>query len=192
MLIIENLAIVNNGKQLLIKTNNINSEYYISSITLWTTSNFKNYSLGINLPVIYNEDRVLNFEWTFNAEDIGLSKFEDIIFIEINHLISESNTPSDYTLGATYNLSPYYECLFKYLVDISENNCSDCEDNGLKDIIISINLMIDNIKKAIDIGYYMQAIELIKNLKKICSSKKCNNCPPVECVPCNSFSQIYP
>lgn len=190
MITINNLEIINSGSQLAIDVET-NVGYNIESILFWEMDKFKDYSLSINLSSYLeqiNEKEVL----IINAADIGLLKFQDICFIEIESTYNETGctTCLEPALGITYNLSPYYTCLFNYLADLSTNQCMTCNKNEFSEIVVTINLLLDNTTKAIEIGYYNQAIDMVNKLKKICASKLCSSCPTIECASCNNFIQI--
>ena len=48
-------------------------------------------------------------------------------------------------------------------------------------------IKIKSIEHAIEVGYYAQAIQMIHQLKKLCSIKQCKNCETLECNSCNKF-----
>ena len=50
-------------------------------------------------------------------------------------------------------------------------------------------ISFDSIEKSLDIGYYLQAIEMLNNLKKLCNISKCKNCETVKCSSCSKFIQ---
>lgn len=191
MININNLKIINNGSQLSIDVVT-NEGYFISSITLWTTDNFKNPSLGIDLSsyieAINNQEVLI-----INAADIGLSKFDNLIFVEFKSTYTtpeQCSTCQNPALGITYNLSQYYQCLMNYLSDLSINSCSTCDNKDIKNLVSTISLYIDMIYKSLEIGYYDQAIDIIHKLQKLCSLRQCDNCPNIECANCNNFIQM--
>jgi len=189
--IINNLEVINNSTQLAIDVET-NEGYFISSILLWKMNDFKNSSLAINLSSyiegINNKEILI-----INAESIGLSRFEDIIFVEIESTYTESescSTCQNPALGITYNLSKYYQCLMNHLSDLNINSCTTCDNKETKNLVITINLLIDTIYKALDVGYYDQAIDMVNKLKKLCLLRQCDNCPTIECANCSNFIQI--
>lgn len=191
MIAINNLEIITNSSQLSIDVET-NEGFFISSILLWKMDDFKNYSLAIDLSSYIegvNNKEIL----IINAEDIGLNKFEDIVFVEFEstYITEETcSTCQNPALGITYNLSKYYQCLMNYLIDLQINQCVNCNNTESKDMIVTINLLIDMVYKSLEIGYYDQAIDMINKLKKLCSLKDCNDCPTIECANCNNFIQI--
>lgn len=190
MILINDFKIINNGTQLAIDVEtNVGST--ISSLLLWKMDDFKDYSLAINLSdqlEQINEKEIL----VIDANTLGILKFEDILFIEIESTFvdvdecAECQSPA---LGVTYNLSTYYSCLMAYLTELSRNECLTCNDTTANTMTITVNMLIDMVEKSLEIGYYVQAIDMIKKLKKLCSFKTCNSCPTIECSSCNKFIQ---
>ena len=77
--------------------------------------------------------------------------------------------------------------MLNYLLQSEQNsNSIDVYKNNLT---ITINLLMDSIIKALEIGLYVQAIEMIDELKKLCSISKCKNCQTIICNSCSKFIQ---
>ena len=190
MILINNFEIITNGTQLAIDVET-DLGYNIDSILLWTMPNFKDYSLAINLtPYLLkvNNKEVL----IIDANDVGVYKFEDICFIEIESTFVDVEGCQDCqspATGITYNLSTYYNCLLNYLMELSITECVNCNKNESNQTVITINMLIDTVMKSLEIGYYTQAIDMVNKLKKLCSLKTCTNCPTIECAACNNFIQ---
>lgn len=186
---INNFQIIDGGSNLAIDVET-NIGYNIESLLLWDMTTFKDYTLAKNLTsklTLVNNREVL----IINASEVGVTKFEDIYFIEIESTyIPPPEEPctncTDPALGITYNLSPYYSCLLAYFLESSLNECLTCKEDPTKQIIITINLLLDVIEKALDLGYFVQAIASLNKLKKLCSI---NSCVVEECVSCNKFKQ---
>ena len=190
--IINNFEILNGGTQLALDVET-NSGYVINNIDLWTMANYKDYGSAISLNSYL--ENVNNHEvLIINAVDIGVYKFEDILFTEISSSFTEEDSScegcSNPTLGVTYNLGPYYNCLLSYLLELQITQCVNCNKNESNQMVITINMLIDNVVKCIEVGYYTQAIDMIAKLKKLCSLKTCTNCPTIDCPSCRSFIQI--
>lgn len=190
-ILINNFEIISGGTQIAIDVETTIG-YNISSILLWTMPNFKDYSLAINLTsslLQVNNKEVL----IINANDVGVYKFEDICFMEIESTYVDPVGCQDCqspATGITYNLSTYYNCLLSYLMDLSINQCVNCEKNESNQLVITINMLIDSIMKSLEIGYYSQAIDMVNKLKKLCALKSCTDCPTIECTSCNNFIQV--
>ena len=188
--VIKNFEILNDGKQLAIDVETITGSI-ITSIKLWNINTFKDESLSIDLD--YKLEQINNKEvFIIDAEEISVYTFTDIWFVEIqsNYEGTEGCTScQDPALGITYNLQPYYKCMLNYLLE-SEKSI-DCNSTSIynNNITITVNLLIDSIEKSLDIGYYLQAIEMLNSLKKLCNISKCKNCQTVTCSSCSKFIQ---
>ena len=190
MIVINNLEIQDNGQTLAVDVQTeIGST--ITSAMLWNMTTFKDYSRAINLD--YKLEQLINQEvFEVTAEELQISSFDDIWFIEFqSDYIPEDNCGEflDPALGITYNLSPYYKCLLNRFFEHQKNPCVNCNESFIDELVLSIGLTLDIVERSIEEGYYLQAIELIKKLKKFCSITKCNNCETVECSSCSKFKQ---
>lgn len=187
---IHNFEILNDGQQLAIDVETITGSI-ITSIKLWNIDTFKDESLSIDLN--YKLEQINNREvFIIDAKEVSVYSFTDIWFIEIqsNYTGTEGCTScQDPALGITYNLQPYYKCMLNYLLNSEKSidyNSTTVYSNNLT---ISVNLLIDSIEKSLSIGYYLQAIEMLNNLKNLCNISKCKNCETVTCNSCSKFIQ---
>ena len=190
MIVINNLEIQDNGQTLAVDVQTeIGST--ITSAMLWNMTTFKDYSRAINLD--YKLEQLINQEvFSVTAEELEISSFDDIWFVEFqSDYIPEDNCGEflNPALGITYNLSPYYKCLLNRFFEHQKNSCVNCNEPFIDELVLSIGLTLDIVERSIEEGYYLQAIELIKKLKKFCSITKCNNCETVECSSCSKFKQ---
>lgn len=187
---INNFEILNNGSQLAIDVETITGSL-ITSIKLWNIDTFKNESLSIDLN--YKLEQTDNTEsFIVTATEINISSFTDIWFIEIetNYEGTEGCTNcQDPALGITYNLQQYYKCMLNYLLDMEKS--LDCNSTNVytNNLTITVSLLINSIEKSLEIGFYSQVIEMLNNLKKLCSISKCKNCETVTCSSCSKFIQ---
>ena len=190
MIVINNLEIQDNGQTLAVDVQTETGST-ITSAMLWNITTFKDYSRAINLD--YKLEQLINQEvFELTAEELQISSFDDIWFIEFqSDYIPEDNCGEflDPALGITYNLSPYYKCLLNRFFEHQKNPCVNCNEPFIDELVLSIGLTLDIVERSIEEGYYLQAIELIKKLKKFCSITKCNNCETVECSSCSKFKQ---
>lgn len=190
MIVINNLEIQDNGQTLAVDVQTETGST-ITSAMLWNMTTFKDYSRAINLD--YKLEQLTNQEvFEVTAEELQISSFDDIWFIEFqSDYIPEDNCGEflDPALGITYNLSPYYKCLLNRFFEHQKNPCVNCNESFIDELVLSIGLTLDIVERSIEEGYYLQAIELIKKLKKFCSITKCNNCETVECSSCSKFKQ---
>ena len=190
MIVINNLEIQDNGQTLAVDVQTETGST-ITSALLWNITTFKDYSRAINLD--YKLEQLTNQEiFEVTAEELEISSFDDIWFIEFqSDYVPEDNCGEflDPALGITYNLSPYYKCLLNRFFEHQKNPCVNCNEPFIDELVLSIGLTLDIVERSIEEGYYLQAIELIKKLKKFCSITKCNNCETVECSSCSKFKQ---
>ena len=190
MIVINNLEIQDNGQTLAVDVQTETGST-ITSAMLWNMTTFKDYSRAINLD--YKLEQLTNQEvFEVTAEELQISSFDDIWFIEFqSDYIPEDNCGEflDPALGITYNLSPYYKCLLNRFFEHQKDPCVNCNEPFIDELVLSIGLTLDIVERSIEEGYYLQAIELIKKLKKFCSITKCNNCETVECSSCSKFKQ---
>ena len=190
MIVINNLEIQDNGQTLAVDVQTETGST-ITSAMLWNITTFKDYSRAINLD--YKLEQLTNQEvFEVTAEELQISSFDDIWFIEFqSDYIPEDNCGEflDPALGITYNLSPYYKCLLNRFFEHQKNPCVNCNEPFIDELVLSVGLTLDIVERSIEEGYYLQAIELIKKLKKFCSITKCNNCETVECSSCSKFKQ---
>lgn len=187
---IRNFEIINNGQQLAIDVETILGSM-ITSILLWDIDTFKDYSLSRNLS--YKLTQVNNKEVIIiNAEELNMRSFTDIYFIEVqsNYLgTAGCTTCQDPALGITYELQQYYKCMLNYLLKSSVDLNINSQNIFSNNLPVTVNLLIDSVEKSLEIGFYLQAIEMIKQLKKLCSASSCKNCKSVVCSSCSKFIQ---
>lgn len=186
---INDFSIVNNGTQLNIELT-ASLGYTITHVKLWTMDNFKDYTKAISLNYkLLQTNNVENFIVT-NTE-LELSSFEDILFLEV-----ETDEPTTIcptclipALGITYNLTSYYNCFLKEILEMNIKECENCNNLSTKDLVLTLSILLDSIEPSIDLGFYNQAIMNVNKLKKLCSLKNCDNCKKIECSKCGNFKQ---
>lgn len=187
---INNFEIITDGTQLAIDVQT-NLTYHISEIRIWTMLDYKDYSLAINLSsriLGVNNREVL----IINASDVGLQIFKDIVYMEVKSTYVDTPSCLDCqspATGVTYNLTPYYYCLLSYLLQLEITNCVDCDKNKSNQMVITINMLIDNIIKALQVGYYTQASQMVTKLQKLCTLTPCTDCVAINCSTCNGYIQ---
>lgn len=197
MIVINNISINNTGSNLNINIST-GSTYIITSIKLWTEDSFKNYNLAKDLD--YKLEQINNNEiFNVSATEIGLDSFNGIYFIEIisnEPKIGECDTCFNPTLAVITNLSQYYRCMTELLLqsDLCNVNLFSkevCDDN-IVNKAMTISLLIDGINQCLDLGQFIEAISMLKNIKVLCN--KCKNCKKIKkntsCTSCNN-NYIY-
>lgn len=187
---IKNFEIINNGQQLSIEVETVVTNL-ITSILLWDINTFKDYSLSVDLS--YKLEQVSNIEsFIVDASELNLTSFQDLYFIEVEDDYEGTEDCVDCqnpALGITYNLQQYYKCMLNYLIELELSFNKDSVDVYKNNLTITVNLLIDSLIKALEIGYYDQSIEMINKLKKLCSITKCKNCQTIICNSCSNFIQ---
>jgi hypothetical protein len=179
---INNFEIINDGKQLLINIE-APSQSSVTSLLLWNIDTFKNFDLAYDLT--YKLEQVDNIESILiNAEELQLASFTDIYFLEFEINQTENDCINGY-LGITYNLQPYYKCMLNFLLENQKNSNNDNVDIYENNLTITTNLLINSIEKSLEIGYYIEAIDMLKKLKKICNISNCKNCQKIVCSSCS-------
>jgi len=187
---INNFEIQNNGSQIAIDVETVTGSI-ITSIKLWNNDTFKNSTLSIDLN--YKLEQIDNTEvFIVTASELNITSFTDIWFIEIESDYEGDEgcvNCQDPALGITYNLQAYYKCMLNYLLEIEKSlNCNSTNVYS-NNLTITVSLLINSIEKSLEIGYYLQAIEMLNNLKKLCNISKCKNCETVTCSSCSKFIQ---
>lgn len=191
MITINNLEILDQGKYLAVDVQTVPGSK-ITSLLVWSMNDFKNYDLAKDftsrLEQVNNREVLI-----IDAGDLNTRAIEDMIFIEVESdyesEVQNCDESDKAVLGIAYNLSKYYRCLMSQLLEMNQSNCTTCKDTSNKDLVVTINLMIDAVSKAIDAGFYMQAIDIVTNLKKLCDLTGCKNCDTIVCKSCNNFKQ---
>lgn len=186
---INDFSIINNGTQLKIDLST-NATYKITSVLLWKMNDFKDYTKSISLNYKLTQLNNLENIIVTNTE-LQINSFEDILFIEVksNEPIVDCPECLVPALGICYNLQSYYKCLLNELLNSEIAECDNCNNLSLKNLIITLSLLIDSIEQSIDLGFYNQAILNVAKLKKLCSIKECNNCKKTICKTCSKFNQ---
>lgn len=197
MITINECRVSNDNKKIYINAET-SIGYKITSINLWTENTFKVFSTAkIIVPAKTSNKEVL----VVTSESLGLRKFDGIYFIEFETDAPNqvcSTCPNPVTAVVT-NLVSYYKCGMEMLLKASEscqdlfsgNSCDTSEANRA----MSVHLLIDGINEAIKLNRFVDAINLLSNLKKICSS--CSSCQTtnsgavVDCTDCGTTSVYY-
>lgn len=194
MIVVKEASISNNGTSL-----NINIEtaigYSITSGKLWTEDTFKSDISFIDLSLYFEE--INNKEiFTVTTLDLDVNKFNGILFMEFTSnepSTDECSTCSDPIIVVVTNMDRFYKCMSEEILksDLCQSNLFSSEvcDSNPVNKAISISLLIDTINQCLELGQFVEAIDLMKKLQKICSS--CTSCKSItvsnECKTCNSY-----
>jgi hypothetical protein len=179
MITINNLKINNDGN---IDVNiTAGNTYIITSAKLWTKDTFRDLSL------------VKDFSFTLEPEDVELSTFNGLFFIEFE-TDEEIEGCSNPLLVIVTNFTSYYLCMTELILnsDICVNNLFSkevCDSNSINKAI-SVNLLISAIEQCLELGQILEAVELITKIEELCS--KCTSCKSTikttSCSSCNSYT----
>lgn len=194
MIVVKEASISNNGTSL-----NINIEtaigYSITSGKLWTADNFKSEINFKDLSLFFSE--INNKEiFTVTNSQLELSSLNGIFFLEFTTNEPDSNecsTCSDPIIVIVTNMDRFYKCMSEEILksDLCQSNLFSSEvcDSNPVNKAMSISLLIDTINQCLELGQFVEAIDLMKKLQKICSS--CTSCKSITvsnaCKTCNSY-----
>lgn len=194
MIIVNNVSIGNNGLSL-----NINIEtgsgYIITSAKLWTEDTFKDSNnfkdLNIHLEQINNKEILI-----IESSQLGMANYNGIMFLEFksNEPDSEEcSTCSEPIIVVVTDMHQYYRCMTEEILksDLCNSNLFSSEvcDSNPVNKAITISLVMDAVTQCLELGQFVEAIDLMKKLKKICD--KCNSCKKINkektCNSCNTY-----
>lgn len=169
--------------------------YNITGIRLWNEDTFKDttkskvldYKLeGLNGPEVFE----------ITPLEAGVSTFSGIYFLEIttNEPDIDPCCPNPIPLLVVVtNLTGYYKCIAEMILKTSfcNSNLFDrevCDDSGINKAM-SAELILQTIIKSLELGQFIESIDLLKKLKRLCA--KCSNCfkPSVNsnCATCKTY-----
>lgn len=170
--------------------------FNITSVLLWTDETFKDYSKAKNLD--FKLEQVNNSEiFIIEPEEVNLTKFDGIYFLEFKTDEpdpGECETCPGTALAVVTNLDQYYRCMSEFILksDICNTNLFSREvcDDGPVNKAITVNLLIEAINQSLELGQLIEAIDMLKNIKKLCN--KCTNCKSIiktsSCSSCNTYT----
>jgi hypothetical protein len=169
--------------------------YKITSAKLWSDTTFKVFAKAKPLNItMYSNREVL----TVTAASVGAKKFDGIYFIEFetdapNAVCSTCPNP---VTAVVSNMVSYYKCGMEMILKSSRSGLDIfSNDSGQANNTMTVHLLIDAIGEAIKLNRFVDAINLLANLKKICMS--CSECGSeetsglVDCTDCGSTSIYY-
>lgn len=169
MITINTLTISSDKKSLTVQLTTDVGET-ITSVNLWTEDTFKDSTKAKDLSSkLTGSTNTESF--VILASDLGLTVFDGLYFIEF------TNSNNILEIGAVAELSTYKKCLLDNTLEIlssGEDICKKGQNNPKLNKLIYIHVILNALQSAIISGYYGEAIDSIKVLKKFCSS--CQNC----------------
>lgn len=159
-----------------------NSDDTFTDVNFWTDKTFKDYSLAIDLSAKLT-GLTENEVFSITAEEVGLSSFDGIYFLEIT---STDVTPEacaecvNPLLAVVADLSAYREVLLDRVLKLN-NNCSQlftgdiCSDSAANNVL-NLQMLLDSVMAALQFGYYTQALSLFSSLDKLVDIDTCDTC----------------
>lgn len=148
-----------------------------SAVNLWTEDTYKDYTKAIDFSSkLAGSTNIESF--TITATDLNISQFDGIYFLEF------TDNNADLKISAVAELTTYKKCLLDNTLEILNSDinvikgegCNNSEFNKL----IYIHSILNALQSAIISGYYGEAIDFIKTLKKFC--KPCSECPTLSSI----------
>ncbi len=107
---------------------------------------------------------------TITTNELGLSIFDGIYFLEITDTLDSSKLNA-----VTTSLSQYFYCI-NDLLAMANTDCIECND-GLKNVLTA-DLFLEGLKAALYLARYTEAINHFNQLNKICIIR-CDSCSAV-------------
>jgi len=192
MININNFSISNDGTELNVSVQT-DIGHNITSAIVWTEDTFKNYSLAVDVSSFLTQNTHLE-TFSIPASTIGVSSLQGIYFIEFETTSEETEgecTNCSNSLGVAASLNSYKECLLSKVLNYSVcNDFSTCGDDKLCNIL-NINTLIKGLQISLEFGYYGEAIDLLKALKKLCKYEDgcldCGGCSECADLPTPNF-----
>lgn len=176
MIRIDNFSVNNNNNALDVTVTTDIGETITSAI-LWTDATYKDYSKAIDLTTLLVQTS--NMEaFSIPASTLGVTSLDGIYFIEFE-TSSEEEDDCDgcsNTLGVATSLLLFKSCLLNKILEYSPCETKQCNDNRCN--IINISLFLEAVMISLEFGYYGEAIDRLKALRKLCniSNGNCNSC----------------
>tara|TARA_R110000851_G_scaffold268235_1_gene420923 strand:+ start:3678 stop:4256 length:579 start_codon:yes stop_codon:yes gene_type:complete len=168
MTVINNFKISDDSSQIDVMITAATGET-VTKILVWDYITFQNYSLAVDLTTkLAGTSEVETFIIT--AADMGINSFTGLFFMEVSS--SDQTCEQCGLIAVAANLTAYNECLLNKIIQF--NVCAvgpDCNDTSAIEVI---NLLLRGISICLQNGYYMEAIDLLKSLDKLCGL--CETC----------------
>jgi hypothetical protein len=193
MIAINNISISDNGLNL-----NVNVQtgvgFKITSMNLWTEDDYKDYSK--KKPIVQVQGISNKEIFIASAASLGISSFNGIYFLEIKSNEPEPNiceTCTQTKLVVVTNMNQYYSCITEMVLesDLCSSNffsTESCDENNINKAMTA-SLLMDTITQCLELGQVIEAIDLLKKLKRVCI--KCNSCKSIQvsnnCSTCRSY-----
>lgn len=163
----------------------------ISSALVWTDETFKDYSQAIDVSDLLSQTSNME-SFSIPATTLGEVKLTGIYFIEFETTAEEDDSCAgcNNPVAIAASLNCYQDCLLNKV--LKHNICDPCSCDNIECDIINTGMILDGLIRALQFGYYGEAIDLLASLKKLCNScndgcEECNSCTDCGDLPTPSF-----
>lgn len=149
----------------------------ITSFKGWKRTTFKDYNQAIDLTSKLSQTSETEV-FQISIEDMGVTLFDDIYFFEITSSNIENacqTCPGNTIIGITANFNKYQECLLNKVLNSSLETLNSCDNN-----IINVFILLENLKIAIQSGYFTEVITILNTLDVLCKSSNCTLCNTIK------------
>lgn len=150
--------------------------FTITSALVWTDETFKDYSKAIDVSSLLSQ--TTNTEvFSIPATMLNETRLTGIYFIEFesNSTIEEECSECDNPLGVAASLLCFQECLLNKV--LKYNVCDPCSCDDMICDIANTHLIFSALIKALEFGYYGEAVDLLADLKILCDCETgCEEC----------------
>ena len=112
--------------------------------------------------------------FTITAEDLGVTKISDILYLEF---ISDDTTGNT-QLGLVANFLAYHECLLNKTLSVDIKGCDEVVYDGCPECegnLMLTSIVLDSVYDSLNLGYYDEADDIVTALKDLC--EVCSTCP---------------
>jgi hypothetical protein len=131
-----------------------------TSLKLWTNKTYKTEGLEIDLSAKLGTNSI-----TITLEDLGISYFDGVYFIEITN-------PSETVCGIAAELTKYKECVIEEV--LANTECSDCKEQA-KPSILNKHTLLRTLELALELAQPQKILNIVFALDRLCNND-CNGC----------------
>jgi len=185
MVIINKFSINQDGSQMQVSVET-DDTFIFTSALLWTDATFKDYNESIDISsYLTQSSNIENF--TINASDIGFDSFSGIYFLELqdNSTLEDDCVTCNNNLAVAATFVKYKLCLLDKVkaYEVCNNFSEKNLDSNLFDIL-NIETILNATMTALEFGYYGEALDSLKVLKRLCNNN-CDECD--DCLECQEL-----
>jgi len=137
--------------------------------TIWSSCDYRDPAKGIDISSKLTQESN-NEVFTLTPSDINKADFKDLFFVEFR--IEEDpldNCNSDtFIFTASFgNFINYHESILNKLLALDASKCEFRESDKCSESVLYIDLVLDNMYKALKLGFHTEGIALKKELDDI-------------------------